>query len=324
MSFRIFLSAILVIAGCADSDGIESVESAASALDPDDTRLVFGADWSEEATGPLVVGHTVEVDYDAARLPECSGEINGKPAWSITAHVRQGGGEVTTIPVVAPLLPPSAVGQLELTNAGPLEMWFSKSNVWGCIAYDSDFQQNYHFTVDDGAPGWMGDAASVISRTTCDGGGPCAADMRPLADGFVFGTWARQRATIASLTFQVWEPGVTDWDNPDLWQQLDVQIHHRFAPSTEFESTYVSFDRRLGNNARYAVPVRTLDPLPGNTIVDVEHCPAVPLALSADQLYVEMTIEYYFTVNGAELRPAPEATFTGTFQDHAGLYGPCL
>jgi hypothetical protein len=321
-------STALLSTGClnpADLDG-HPIEKASSSLDPSDTHLVFGGDWSEQVTGPLVAGYTVQVDYDASRIQKCGGETNGNPAWSITAHVRQGGGPVTTIPVVAPLLPQDSVGALELTATGDLEMWFSKSNVWGCIAYDSDFQKNYHFEVDatEGAPAWMGNEASVISRWTCDGGSPCPGDLHPLADGFLFGTWARQRATIAWLTFQVWEPGHTDWDNPDLWKELDVQIHYRLDPAASFESEYVSFDRRLGNNARYAFNIRSIDPLPGNTVVDPANCPTFPVAVTPDGQYVEAHLEYYFTVNGAELRPASGDVYTGQFQDYVGLYDVCL
>lgn len=318
----------LFATGCltpADLDR-DATDTMASSLDPSDTHLVFGADWSEHATGPLVAGHTIRVDYDPSRISACGGESNGNPAWAINAHVRQGDAPVTTIPVVAPLLPASSVGNLELTAAGEIEVWFSKSNVWGCIAYDSNYQENYRFHVKPtaGAPSWMGDEASVVSRWTCDGGGPCPGDLKPLAQGFTFGTWARQRATIAWLTFQVWEPSITDWDNPDLWKQLDVQIHYRLDPTAPFESAYVSFERRLGNNSRYAFNLRSVDPLPGNTIVDAAACPTFPMTVTPDGQYVEAGFEYYFTVNGAELRPSPGGVYSGVFQDYVGLYAPCL
>jgi len=214
---------------------------------------------------------------------------------------------------------------IDLETSGELQVWFENGNRWGCHAYDSSYGSNYRFTVSppESAPGWMGNAVFVTSRATCSGG-PCDADRHPLTDVFGFDTWVRQRAAIKAAYFDVWKRGVTDFDNPDLWRTLDVQVHTRFGDSGTFSTRYVSFDHRVGNDARYALPLSSVDPLGGSTITKKEDCPKVPLKVSADGMYVETELQFWFTVNGVELRPAPGATYRGKFSDYKGLYEVCL
>jgi hypothetical protein len=308
--------------GAAATSG-ELTESHAHAADGTPT-IELAADWSESVTGELVAGGEVELIYDAARLPKCRGTQGGIAQWAITGFWRIDDGPISTVALAglnAPALPPT----IALPESGDLELWFQNTNVWGCNAYDSSWGNNYHYSVVDspGAPGWVGNAASVVSRWTC-GSGPCDADRQPLDDGFVFGTWARQRAFIAAVYFDVWKEDVTDWDNPDLWKQLDVQVHTRLAGASAFTSSYVDYDHRVGNDARYAVPIRPIDPLGGSTIVDPADCPEAELTVTADGQYVRTTMELYFTVNGTELRPSPDTSYTGVFEDYLGLYTPCL
>jgi hypothetical protein len=312
-----FLTLCLIAGvGCAAPDG--DVAATQDALAPQSATIHFQGDFDEVVTGSLLAGEPIALDYDESRVTKCRGYKYGQPAWSIVAHYRVDGGVVKSVPVAGPNVtePPTIA-----VATGALEMWFVNSDVWGCVAYDSAFGQNYHFRVDGGVA-WAGLASSVISRCT-DLGDPCPGDYVPLADGFVYDTWARQRALISNAYFEAWEPGITDWDNPDLWQQLDVQMHYRFDPSVDFTSEYVDFDRRVGNNARYAVGLRALDPFGGNTITDPQDCPDFPFGPAANPAYVEATVELYFTINGQQLRPAPNEVYRGTYQDYAGLYAVC-
>lgn len=313
----------LISAGCGfDGSGGGAAESY-DVVQP--STIHFGADWSVAVSSALVANEPVAIAYDPARLPQCRGEQYGKPAWAITGFWRVNGGEVKSLPiaghsptgqVIEPVFTPEVSGQLE--------MWFFNGNIWGCNAWDSSFGQNHQFEIDApaNAPGWVGNAASVVSRWTCNGL-PCESDRKPLEQGFVFDTWARQRAVAAHLYFDVWKAGTTDWDNPELWQELDVRMHYRFGAG-ELGWRWVDFDRRVGNDARYAVPLRKIDPLPGDTITDAASCPQVPLGKTSDGQYVQTKIELYFTVNGVELRPSPGGVYEGVFQNYAGLYAPCL
>jgi hypothetical protein len=323
--FGFTLVTIVALGGCApgeESAADEPTAEAEGALG--EARITFGSDWSETVQGKLRAGDPVEIVYDASRLPSCRGEQNGTPQWAISAFYRVGGGEVHTVSVAGLNAQPSTF--IVPQDKGSLEVWFQVTNRWGCNEYDSDFGANYRFPVAApvGQPDWAGNAASVITRQTCSGG-PCDENRVSLDQGFVYGTWARQRAAIAGFYFDVWEEGVTDFDNPDLWKQVDAQIHFRFSGQTAFTSRYVDFFHRVGNDARYQVLIRTIDPffaMP--SVVAPESCPAAALTATPDGQYVSTEIEYYFSADGVEIRPSAGETYKGRFEDYVGPYAACL
>ncbi len=309
-------------------------ESAAATTSPlassaNATTLTFASNWTDAVSQPLVTGAAVTVAYDPARLSTCRGNLaGGGPGWSITAFYQVNGGSVGTVTVAgAGLANASPPATFVVPAAGDLAMWFQVSDAWGCMAYDSSFGANYHFQVAaaGNAPGWMGNASSLIDRATCDNG-PCYADAQPAAAGFTFDTWARQRAAITEVFFDVWKQGVTDFANPNLWKELDVEVHSRVGATGPFAMSYVSFSERTGNNARYAVDLRPMDPLPGQnggTLTDKTLCPTFATTLSADGQYIQADLQMYFTVNGVELRPTDGTVFHGLIQNYAGLYAIC-
>lgn len=317
------LVSLAALAGCAP-DAMESQGSTAQRIDA--AAITFRANWTQSVSGSLIAGRQVRVVYNAARLPQCRGETNGAQAWAITGYFRVNGGAVQTFaPELDGGLSPYAVPIALPNTTGRLEMWFQVTNRWGCNAWDSAYGNNYRFTVqaDPNAPGWVGDGAYVISRATCSGGYACDVDRHALTDRFPYDTWARQRAAIRVVNFDVWKAGVTDRDNPDLWRQLDVQVHYRFGSAGSFTTRYVNFERRVGNNARYALDLRGVDPLPDFPALTA--CPAAPLAPSPDGTLVSTLFEYYFTVNGTEYRPSPTGVFQGVFTNYkTPLLATCL
>jgi hypothetical protein len=294
--------------------------------------LTFGADYATSLSGTLQKGKKVRIAYDANRLTACRGDQNGHPAWTITGYYRIGSGDVHSFEAGG--FSPSGGSQppvIALDASGDLQLWFQNNSVWGCNAYDSAFGHNYHFAVAPAAnePGWIGNARSVISRQTCNG--PCESDLVPVTGELLYDTWARQRAAYRGITFEVWKDGVTDHDNPELWKQLDVQIHSRVVGGAgtpgAFTTAYVVFDRRLGNNARYLADLTALDPIKGQSaITNAADCPTFALSVPAANggQYVEATVELYFTVNGAELRPADGSTFRVRYQNYKSAYALCV
>jgi len=232
------------------------------------------------------------------------------------AYVRFDAGAVATYDLVscdddACAAPVAAQPTISIpAGAASMEMWFATSGRSCGTHWDSNYGANYPFRVDSPAPlaaspTWIGNAIVHISRDPrdpCDGGSDAA-------HGFSFGTWARQRAAVHNACFEVWQPGVTDWDNPDLWRQLDVRVHYRFAAGAPFAWSYVSIDRRAGHNARYAWDVASLDPF-GH-----RRCPQVPYTRGAHA--VRARVDYFFSVNGAELRPSgADSLFSGEYVDY--------
>jgi len=315
--------------GCAIERAVEGEDPASSSSDAVEgvAQISFDASFNETVTGTLRAGGKVEIHYDPARLTTCRGTEGGRPQWGIGGQWRIAGGATSSFTIAGLMEPAGNTVTIALPASGDLELWFVNTSKYGCVAYDSDFGRNYHFRVEanPNEPGWMGNAASAISRETCDGGGACETSRVQLESGFRFDTWTRQRATIAGAYFDVWKQGVTDFANPDLWKQLDVKVHYRQVGAPEWSTAYVAFEKRVGNDARYVVPLRSIDPLGGRTRTSREDCPKGPLAVSADGLYVETDVEFFFSVNGFELRPeSGTRVYRGTYADYRGLYAVCF
>jgi hypothetical protein len=287
------------------------------------------ATWTYGASSPLVAGDTVTVSWDSSRTSCVTTGMGTGPAWGTTGYAILPDGSQVSFPA----------GGLDLQNGGTpgftipagsggdLAVWFESTNIYGCHEYDSDEGQNFHFLVaaSANAPSWVGDADAVVSRATC-GSGACDSDRHDLSGGFTFDTWARQRAAVAEVEFQAYEAGVTDHPNADLWKQLDTEVHYRFGGSGAYTTAYVLLEDQPGNNARYAWNLGPIDPLPGQdggTVTERTSCPTFATSLSADGQYIQTTADFWFTVNGVELRPAPGKTFSGTFSNYAGLYSLC-
>lgn len=313
-------------AGCAPPEEEDAAVTGEANLESRAT-LSFGADWRVEAAGSLTRGARVAVTYDVSRLPDCRGDLaGGKPGWNITGFAKQGS-KVQSFHVAgySPTGESAETPSFVVDRAGPLEVWFQSNSRWGCNAYDSALGANYRFDVgpDPKDPGYVGNARYALDRQTCDGR-VCDGSLRPVDGEILYEGWARQRAAIRTFTFEAWKEGVTDFDNADLWKTLDVQVHTRLGGEGAFTSRYVDFDKRLGNNARYALDLRALDPLDVRaTVQRREDCPVFPMQKSADGASVEVVLELYATVNGVELRPGEGATYRVRYRNDAAIFPAC-
>lgn len=284
--------------------------------------VTFTDDWQVQQAGRLVAGGLLEIDYDIDRLSSCRATHNGYPSWDVRAYAEfQPGAQRVEASVRAfeshygtPTNTVYAVpAVLEIpAGAESVAIWFYNVAMTGgtpCETWDSNMGANYRFEI-DGGPGWMGGVVQKISRA---GGHPCEGG-EALEAAFDYGTWPRQRAVMGNVCFEVWQEGVTDWDNPSLWQELDVQAHWRFGDG-EFTSEPVEWVDRTGNNARYVFDIARLDPFrPYN-------CPQVPtyeIDAPSGESREGARLELFFTVNGFALRPATDAPyFVGEYWDYA-------
>lgn len=295
-----------VCPGAAESNTSELIDGAV---------IQFGATGGPTQEGPLVAGGQVTVRYDLQRLTRCRGTHNGYPAWNLDAHVRflPGGqqAEATVRGFEAPTGTPTNVSfdvpaAFDVpADATAMELWFSNTSYatgTPCEAWDSNDSRNYSFDVLS-APGWMGNPVVKISRAgghACEGGTALGSELR-------YDTWARTRSVMGNVCFEVWQPGVTDRDNADLWRQLAVEVHYRFEDGP-WHSQYVDFSDRTGNNARYVLSVAALDPF------RFGQCPERPTTVDADGESTQM--EFVFTVNGVELRAPDAAPFRALYLDY--------
>ncbi len=280
--------------------------------------ISFQSDGTVRQSGAFIATTKVTIAYDINRLTTCRGTHNGYPAWDLLAHVRflpsgqdisgsvrqfitnQGTptNQATSIPFSFDLP----------AGATSIQIWFENTSGAGnnCQAWDSNYSQNYSYPVLQPV-GWIGSPVVLMSR---GGVGPC--DGTDLGQGFNYGTWTRERAAMRNVCFQVWQAGTTDHDNPDLWRNVDTEVHFRYAPADPWQSAYVNFESRVGNNARYAWDLSSMDPF------FPTRCLTVPTTLTPDGQYKEARMEFFFTANGVVLTQAGGAPFVGTFDDNAG------
>jgi uncharacterized protein YraI len=118
------------------------------------STITFDTDWNETASGALVAGSTIAIDYDLDRLTECRGSTGGSDVWGVTGFASFDGGEAVvfgvsridggvTVPVTAELDVPA--------GASSVAFWFEINNRWGCHAYDSNMSANYGFAIEQRA-----------------------------------------------------------------------------------------------------------------------------------------------------------------------------
>ena len=289
--------------------------------DPEPVVATFAADWSFSFEGELVQGGELEIDYDVSRLPTCRDRRYGGPAWSILAWYRFESGQTGYVPVT------DGTGTLYLEGSGELELWFENQGYYGCRAYDSSYGQNYRVSVAEDArfPGWVGNAEHDIQPRGCEYG-PCDRGRQPLYQTFYYTRSARERGIVGAIYFDVWKAGVTDFDNPDLWRELDVQLHYRARPDGPFQTEYVDLFERVGNDARYKLDAERLDPFSGTDPIETAaDCPDAEILTSGDGVTIGATVEYYFTINGLRLRSSVNpSNFFGRFEAERAPYEICI
>lgn len=271
----------------------------AAATGPTTANLVFDADYSQHRDGILAAGGQVMVTYANSRLSQCASTQGGLPQYSITAWLKFFPGDQLVGVNVLNNVPTVAVP----IDASSVQVWFETVDVHGCHGYDSNSGANYEFDMMR-APQWIGNGTSLFNR---DDSQQCG--TTPIEQGFTFDTYVRERAVITNTCFEFYQPGVTDFDNPDLWKQYDVEIHIETSP-TVWQSFPVNFESRQGNNARYAFDWRAVDPF------REYFCTTLAVTPTSDGMYELAQLEYYITVNGGEYRPQLGAPFTGNFIDY--------
>jgi hypothetical protein len=275
---------------------------------PTHANLIFNGDFTQQRTGLLQPGGDVSIVYAASRLGQCEQTQAGLEQWAVTAHVRFSPGNEEQDAVVTDVPATMAVP----SDAQSVAVWFEATSVSGCHQWDSNYGANYVFQMMR-APQWIGGAENLFTRDDsvdpCDGG--VSGGATSAASGFTYDTWVRERAVVTNLCFQFYQPGATDTQDPNLWQDFDVELHLQVSP-TAWTTIPVDFDRFVGNNARYKISWRDLDPL------RAFNCPQMPVTATSDNMYVQTQLGYYVSVNGAELRPEPGAWFEGTFEDYPG------
>jgi hypothetical protein len=153
-SIRYVAVALVTLVACADAPESDDATGAGGKADGSLTTLRFTRNWSEKSDGPLVAGRSIRIQYDLDRLTDCRGSTNGSDVWGITGYASFDGGEPQVFEVTRLVDGRAVAAPIELAlpaRAERVEFWFSQSNRWGCIAYDSNDSANYAFDLEQRA-----------------------------------------------------------------------------------------------------------------------------------------------------------------------------
>lgn len=148
--FAMLFLATSLAACVADDQTTDEATGAGGKADGQAPVIVFDRDWNETASGTLLAGDKMRIDYDLDRLQTCRGTSGGSDQWGVSGYASFDGGEPVAFgvselrsghatPVIASLDIPA--------TATSVELWFAINNRWGCIAYDSNDNANYRFAI---------------------------------------------------------------------------------------------------------------------------------------------------------------------------------
>ncbi len=148
--FTLVFATSASLIGCATDASTDATSGAGGKADGTTAAITFADDWSETQRGDLVAGSPVRITYDLDRLQDCRGSTNGSEVWGVGGYASFDGGEPVTFAlsrldggVVKPV-----TAELEIpASAESVAIWFSISNRWGCIAYDSNDNANYEYGI---------------------------------------------------------------------------------------------------------------------------------------------------------------------------------
>jgi hypothetical protein len=116
-----------------------------------DTSVVFTNDWQQSVTGPLKRGQSFTLLYDSNRLPRERSTYNGLPTWNILAHVQFAPHRtVTQVALQTPGTDEILKAHIDIpADTTEVILWFSNSGRSGQEYWDSNFEKNYRFSVND-------------------------------------------------------------------------------------------------------------------------------------------------------------------------------
>lgn len=128
------------------------------------TTIDFQANGRQVQSDFIRQGQQLTINYDPQRITGCRGYHDGMPAWDIFANVRfTPSGETFSGPQVQHYSQEGGGGIFDPPRPIPFtvnvpadstqtEIWFLNRNAFGCMAWDSQFGNNYRFEVAQAGP----------------------------------------------------------------------------------------------------------------------------------------------------------------------------
>lgn len=220
---RLVTLATALVTACGFTATEPTAPAGGGKADGETPSITFTADFQESLHGALLAGTSVRIAYDLDRLTDCRAESGGSDVWGVTGWAQfdvgapasfalsrlDGGHAVAT---TADLAIPA--------GAGHVAMWFTQTNTYGCIAYDSNDSANYQFDIDRHG---VGAVLAFEADLTESQSAPIHA-----ADGVVIHFAPERLAQCAAET-----NGSAAWGITGHWQVDQGAIHDVFVAHAE-------------------------------------------------------------------------------------------
>jgi uncharacterized protein YraI len=144
------ISATFLVA-CATDPASQTAPGGGGKADGQEPSIAFAADFTDAVSGTLLAGSPVTIEYDLARVTSCRSSNGEGEAWGVTGWAQFDDGSTTSFSLSridsGRVVPVAA--ELELpASASHVALWFTATDVYGCVAYDSDEGANYGFDLD--------------------------------------------------------------------------------------------------------------------------------------------------------------------------------
>jgi hypothetical protein len=145
-------------------------------------QLVFDGSWGYHGVNARTPGSLGTIVYDTSRLPNCRATTDGVQAWAISAFVSVDGGAAISYPFPAGVQGAAVQVPIEIPYGSNMALWFEATDDSGCEQWDSNYGQNYAFSIDNRtrgvvhfAAGWTtslepapGQDDALVGGTTVD------------------------------------------------------------------------------------------------------------------------------------------------------------
>lgn len=150
IAYSTLFFATALATGCA-TDPADPTAGGGGKADGESASLSFNDDFSETLKGTPLAGDSLRITYALDRLTDCRSESGGSDQFGVTGYASFDGKDPVTfavsrlksgkaVPVSADLAIPA--------SASSVALWFAINDTHGCIAYDSNENANYTYSID--------------------------------------------------------------------------------------------------------------------------------------------------------------------------------
>lgn len=133
--------------GCSSAPGEDATTGSQADTTSTTPDFVFDGTWGYHGDGTRTPGAVANIVYDTSRLSTCRATTDGVAAWAIVAFVSGDGGAPKSYALPSGQTGSAVTVPIEIPYASDVAIWFEATDDSGCTQWDSNYGNNFHFTV---------------------------------------------------------------------------------------------------------------------------------------------------------------------------------